>query len=206
MAMRTWHNEPMLPVDRRDQSEKLEVPSAEDDINVPWVYRWVPINHYYGDTVRQLLIAAAALMLLAAPFYTDNISVELPFIVLGTVVLVAVSAMTSPKKSSMMSADVVVSGVGLVIFEIWAIGGYGIDEFHKFILREALALVFLFALYYSTKTLRSMLMRETGRRDKQPEEQVSLSAGDKEGNVDLTKVTKEELREINEHEKTEFSD
>ena len=150
-----------------DDLENLEDEVTEDESGayVPWMYGWSRISHYYGDSVRQLLLAAAALMLIGMPFYTDDLSVELPFIIIAAVVLVIVAALTSPMKSAVISADVVVSGVGLVIFEIWAILGYGESTTVQFVLREALAVLFLFALYFSTKTLRSMLLNQIGQRN-----------------------------------------
>lgn len=180
--------------------------SPPTDINVPWVYRWSPISHYYGDTVRQLLVAAAALMLIAAPFYTDNMYVELPFIVIGGVVLIAVSALTSPLKSGAISADAVVSGVGLVIFELWALWGFSWDEVVKFVFREAIAIVFLTAFYFSTKTLRNMLMGQVGAPE--PPSVEELEGGDP--NKRFLRMTKKEAREaleeLNEYEKMEYTD
>ena len=189
-----------------EKKHDIFVPPPGKDVNVPWLYRWAPINHYYGDTVRQLLLGAAAIMLVAAPFYTDNLTTEMPFIVLGALALVAVSALTNPWKSGVMSADAVASGVGLVIFELWAIGGYGDDQLHKFVLREALAIIFLFAFYYSTKTLRSMIMKEVGRRDPVTVKREDPTPSDLEAVVDTKKLSRQELSDLNDYEKMEYSD
>ena len=150
-----------------------EVTEVEPGAYVPWMYGWSRISHYYGDSVRQILLAAAALMLVGMPFYTDDLSVEMPFIVIAAVVLVIVAALTSPMKSAFISADVIVSGVGLIIFEIWAILGYGESTVLQFVLREALAILFLFALYFSSKTLRSMLLNQIcSRNSKKPTVQI----------------------------------
>jgi hypothetical protein len=179
--------------------------------NVPWMYRWSRVSHYYGDTVRQIFIAAAALMLLAAPFYTDDLAIELPFIVIGTVVLVCVAALTSPRKRAAISADAIAAGVGLVIFEMWALLGYDNGTLLQFALREALAILFLFALYFSTKTLRSMLLDQVGRRDtpsdfsprprhpRTPRERAQQEA-------ELEAESREILHEVNEHQKFDYTD
>ena len=126
---------------------------------------WLSVSHYYGDYVRQFLLGAAALMLFAAPFYGEFLRAELPFVVMGTLVLVALAAITNPWKKSIMTADAVASGTGLLIFETWAIYGYGESTALAFVLRQALALIFLVAFYFSVKTVRAMLLHQLGKRD-----------------------------------------
>ena len=185
-----------------------EVTEVEPGAYVPWMYSWTRISHYYGDSVRQILLAAAALMLVGMPFYTDDLSVEMPFIVIAAVVLVIVAALTSPMKSAVISADVIVSGVGLIIFEIWAILGYGESTVLQFVLREALAILFLFALYFSSKTLRSMLLNQIGtRHSKKPTVQVRRD----EPKTPFEKIATENenrksLFEYNESVKHEYDD
>ena len=176
------------------------------DINIPWIYQWAPISHYYGDTVRQLLVAAAVLMLIAAPFYTDDLHVEMPFIIVACLVLVGVSALTSPIKQNIMSADAVVSGVGLVIFEYWAIHGYTSESAIQFIIRQVLALVFLFAFYYSTKTLRSMILKQVGRKDAPLVTAMDLGPEDGEAFLAARADKRQALKELNEYEKLEYTD
>jgi hypothetical protein len=161
------------------------------DETVPWIYRWTGIPHYYGDFVRELLISAALLMLITSPMYADNLSVQLPFLIVGAVVTVVVAALTNPLKRGVIAADTVVSGVGFIIFQYWALQRYQVDLLQQFILREAVAIVFLFALYFSTKTLRNMLLNTIGKED------VSL-------NPDQDK--KEGLKIENEHQKVDFND
>jgi hypothetical protein len=140
-----------------DVPGKIEV-----DVNVPWIYRWPKLMHYYGDTVRKLLVSAAVLMVVGAPFYTDELSVQLPFIVVSSLILVCVAALTSPTRAAFVSLDTVVAGVGFVIFEMWALLGYPGDSVAQFALRQAIAMLFLFALYFSAKTLRNMLTNTMG--------------------------------------------
>src|SRR3989344_7832685 len=86
--------------------------------------RWEMIPHYYGDIVRQLFLGIVVLMLFAAPFYTSNLPVELPFIVVGAVVIVGLGGLTNPFKRWVMTMNTVVSGVGVVIYETWALMSY----------------------------------------------------------------------------------
>lgn len=183
------------------------IDELESSSNVPWLYRWSKISHYYGDTVRQIFIAAASLMLLAAPFYTDDLSIELPFIVLGTVVIVGVAALTNPWKSSVISADAITAGTGLIIFEMWALLEYHSGTMLQFILREALAILFLFALYFSTKTLRSMLLHQVGKHDSRLDfrSRSSLPRNARERMM-KEEERREMIHEINEQEKLDFQD
>lgn len=178
----------------------------ESTNNVPWLYRWSKISHYYGDAVRQLFIAAAALMLLAAPFYTDELTVELPFIIVGIVALVCVAALTNPFKKGVISADAIASGVGLIIFEMWALLGYEESSTIQFVLREALAILFLFAFYFSTKTLRSMLLHTVGQHDSSRDFRPSHNPPTRQEKLDSLEERREAMHELNEHEKLDYTD
>jgi hypothetical protein len=194
---------------RKDEAILEDAQSADVvDANVPWLYRWPRISHYYGDTVRQLLIAAAILMLVAAPIYTNNLPVELPLIVLGTVALVAVAAMTSPIRTNAIRADTVVAGVGLVIFEIWALLNFSSDPIHKFVIREALALLFLAALYFSTKTLRNMIAPPVHQRHR--DDDMYIEPGSLEDvqqrQPNWKREAREIINEVNDREKDDYND
>lgn len=189
----------------RGDGEILE--ELETDINVPWIYRWSRITHYYGDAVRELLIACAILMLVTAPFYSDNIKLELPFIVVGALLLVCVAAFTSPWKQGAIGADVVAAGVGLVIFQTWALWGYESDPLHQFVLRECIAILFLFALYFSTKTLRSMVTNQIGQPDNSGEFViVPHMTQTQKDEMNWKRQAREALDDLNEHEKMDFND
>ncbi len=123
------------------------------------------IPHYYGDIVRQIFIVASAIILLAAPFYGENLSLELPFEVIGVLVLVTLAALANPHSRNYLLADAVVSGVGLVIFEIWALYGHDSGTWIQFALRELIAILFLVAFYFSMKTVRAFTLHQIGHRD-----------------------------------------
>ena len=126
---------------------------------------WMKVSHYYGDIARQLMLGSAALMFFAAPFYGDNTHIELPFIIFGTLVLVFLAALTNPWKKSVLTADAIATGVGLVVYQWWALYGYDTATSMAFVLREALAVAFMFAFYFSVKTVRSMILHQVGKRD-----------------------------------------
>ena len=174
----------------------------------PWLYRLPKVSHYYGDSVRQLMLTAAGIMLFAMPWYTDDLSIELPFIIFGVVVLVCVAALTTPRKQSVINADAVASGVGLVIFEWWALYSYGSVSIITFGIREVIAILFFFALYFSTKTLRAMRLHQIGKHDTPYDlEEASPSEISEDAETDRAEVVvpqSEEMREANEHAKHEY--
>lgn len=122
-----------------------------------------PIEHYYGDSTRELILGGTVLMLLASPLYADRLSVEFPMEVVGAIVAVVVAALTNPRNRLFVMGDAVVSGVALVVFESWAILDFAPGNPVAFVFREAIAVIALFALYFSVKTLRAMDMHQIGR-------------------------------------------
>lgn len=54
---------------RYDDVEEQKQYAAEE----PWIYRQHPVPHYYGDTVRQLMLFTAAVLLVGAPFYASDL-------------------------------------------------------------------------------------------------------------------------------------
>jgi hypothetical protein len=129
-------------------------------------YPFVPsVAHYYGDHVRTVFIVVAGLMLVTAPFYGNSLRVELPFEILGALVLVAIGALANPHNKWVFMAGAVAAGVGLVIYEMWALYGYQEGTIVQFVLRELIALLFLAGFYFNMKTVRAFLLHKVGRRE-----------------------------------------
>ena len=63
-------------------------------------------------------------------------------------------------------ANAIASGVGVVVYELLALNAFYSGAMIAFVEREALAIGFLFALYFSLKTLRNMVFHMVGRGDK----------------------------------------
>lgn len=122
------------------------------------------VAHYYGDLVRDFLLGGAVVMLFGAPFYGDALRAEFPFEVIAAVILVGLAAMTNPWKKSILTADAIAAGVVCVIYQMWALNGYGIASYIAFVLREAISILFMFAFYFSVKTVRAMLLHQIGKR------------------------------------------
>lgn len=122
------------------------------------------IAHYYGDYVRQIFVVTGALMLIMAPFLVNRAPALLPFEIGGAIVLVVLAALTNPRKVWVVMADALAAGVGIIVFESLAIAAYASGNWFAFIALEAVTLAFLFALYFSLKTVRTMLFGQIGKR------------------------------------------
>lgn len=123
------------------------------------------VSHYYGDVVRQLFITTAALVVLGAPFYADTLSAEIPFEIVGAIVLVALAALANPHSRPLFFANAIAAGVGLLIYETWALTQYDASSWVQFVLREVIAVMFLVAFYFSVKTLRAFIFHQIGKHE-----------------------------------------
>lgn len=123
------------------------------------------IPHYYGDAVRQIFMVSGAVMLILAPFLASTFPAILPFEIGGALVVVILGAMTNPTNQLSMIANSIAAGVGVVIYELLALSLFSSGDYLAFVEREALAIGFLIALYFSLKTVRNMALGRIGKRD-----------------------------------------
>lgn len=110
--------------------------------------------HYHGYAVRRLFIAAAVLMLVGLSTFHD-----LPIFlsVSGIFVLIVVAGFTDPNKVLSVVFDAFVSLFALTVFEFYAVlTAHSLGYTLFFHANQLLALIFLFAFYYSIKTLRGL--------------------------------------------------
>lgn len=124
------------------------------------------IPHYWGTVARQLMLAGAALMLVASPLYGSDLRAEFPYEVLGALLAVGFAALTNPRTLWVSIGDTIICGSGAAFYAIWGISEYTSIEPLAFVLRLAIAVIFLFAFYFSMKTVRAFTLRQIGRRDK----------------------------------------
>lgn len=143
--------------------------------HIPSGPAWPLVPHYYGDFVRQLMLGGAALMLFGAPFYADSLTSEIPFEVFGVLVLVSLAAVINPWKKSVLMATAIATGVGMTVYQTWALYGYAQITATAFVLREALAIIFMFAFYFSVKTVRAMILHQVGKRETVDEFKTTLA-------------------------------
>lgn len=121
-----------------------------------------PPPHYHGDKVRNLFLVAAIALLFSLLLEKNLFGPVLFFGILTLVGLVVLAGLTSPKKKLATIANTFVSGTLFVFFEYSALAGspsliIGTSMDIGFLLRQALAVLFLLALYFSIKTWRGMV-------------------------------------------------
>jgi len=116
------------------------------------------IAHYHGDLVRVFFIAAA-ILILVMQFTGDNLPLTPAALIIFVTVLVVAAGITNPIQRTIHWVNLFVSFVGLALF-----GGVSIERLHSvgdFFTHNGLAgliaLVFLGALYFATRTVRGNL-------------------------------------------------
>ncbi len=119
------------------------------------------IPHYHGDAVRALFVASAVLLIVA-----KSTGADLPLSTFGTVlaavILVVAAGITNPAQFSIHWMNAFLAMVGTVLFGTTAVEHYraGVSFFDSsFIYVEALALLSLVALYFTTRTIRGIKQR-----------------------------------------------
>ncbi len=118
----------------------------------------IQIEHYYGDVVRRLFLASAVLMLATYPFLKDLIPETPVFSIFAIVMIVLFAGLTNPRQVWVAVANMILSGVGLLIFGFYAFQFYAAytPSSSIFWVNQILGILFLIAFYFSVKTLRGM--------------------------------------------------
>lgn len=118
------------------------------------------LEHYYGDIVRYLFLAAALIMLITLPLFQDYVEAPTMYSIIGIAILGIAAGLTNPKQMVSAAVNFIIAIIGLAIF-----GYTAVDSFQnqisddKFLLTNViLAVIFLFAVYFSMKTLRSQML------------------------------------------------
>ena len=117
-------------------------------------------SHYYGDTVRQLLIVAGLLMLASGPFFRSALPVPALVSVLAVLVVVLAAGLINPQQRWTITLTTIISLFGFLVFEYYAMMSYDSGPQTFFWINQTLAILFFLALYLSTKTLRSKCLPE----------------------------------------------
>lgn len=117
--------------------------------------------HYYGDTVRKLFLLAAIFMLIMLPFMNRFLEVPLYLSILIAIGISIFAGITNPVQKWSVVFDFAIALFGSIIAEYQAVVGYtNYSVFHRtFWANQIVAIIFLIALYYSTKTVRGMFLK-----------------------------------------------
>lgn len=119
----------------------------------------IETGHYYGDMVRRLFILAGVVILVMLPVLQSALSVPLLATILAVIVIAFFAGFTNPLQKSVAFFNILISAGGLILFEYQAVLSY-VPEKITFLFgtHQLLAIIFFFALYYSVKTLRGMML------------------------------------------------
>lgn len=119
------------------------------------------VPHYHGDHVRALFLVAAIVLIVA-----QSTGVDLPvstfWAVTVSALLVVVAGVTNPAQKTVHWLSEILSVWGTIVFGISAVNHYraGVNILDGgFLYVEALAILFLLSLYFTTKTLRGLMTR-----------------------------------------------
>lgn len=120
-------------------------------------------QHYYGDTVRVLFVIGALIIIATLPFYADALPIPTLFSILAVLALVFFAGFTSPVQKGVMIVNLFLSVGALLIFEYAAVLSYATFSSTDwlFLVNQLLALNFLLATYFSSKTLRGMYSKKS---------------------------------------------
>lgn len=104
-------------------------------------------------------------MMIFSPLYSDVLRQQFPFIIIGALLAASFAALMNPRDRWVVLGSAIVSGVGLVVYAMWGMFGYENVNPIAFMLRVAIAVIFLFSFYFSMKTLRAFMLRQIGKRE-----------------------------------------
>ena len=117
--------------------------------------------HYHGDEVRMIFFISALVLIVA-----QSTGAELPLSTTGAIIsavmLVVAAGVTNPDQSLIHWFNALIAVVGTVLFSTTAVEHYqaGMSILStSFVYTEALALLSLIALYFTTRTIRGSFQR-----------------------------------------------
>lgn len=126
------------------------------------------LPHYYGDKVRQIFLTGGLIMLITTPFFNQYLPLPAFLPLVAVLVIALIAGLTNPMQRWVMIVNVVASLIALISFEYHAISQFKAIPWLLFGIDQLLAILFFFALYLSTKTLRGVMVSDyTIRRHKQ---------------------------------------
>lgn len=100
-------------------------------------------------------------MILGLPLINGLIPVSVHISIFSILILIFIAGLTNPAQKWVSIVDSLVSSIGFVVFEYFAVVTFSQSEdFLLFLINQTLAVLFLFAFYFATKTVRGFLVRE----------------------------------------------
>lgn len=114
------------------------------------------IGKRYSDIVRKLFLICGLVLLITLPFLRTTIPSGISYPIILILALTFFAGMTSPKQKHIIIGDIFVSVLGFAIFMYQATSKFTTFFDLFFITNFSLAILFLFAFYWSLKTIRSL--------------------------------------------------
>jgi len=120
-----------------------------------------PIRHYYGDIVRILFVAGAVLIVLGLPVMTKIIGIPAIIPVVMVAILIITAGITNPAQRFSLQINVAISVIYFIVFGYtgWTLYEMQAGGFASF-MNQLNAILFLFASYFSVKSLRGSIVPE----------------------------------------------
>lgn len=116
--------------------------------------------HYYGDYLRRLFLIGVIGTLACLPFYPYLLPIFPVFVLIAVcLVIVALAGIANPKSRGVAVWNIGIASILFFLFEYFAVTEYNDSTFVLTAVRQALALIFLFSLYYGVKTVRGMVVK-----------------------------------------------
>lgn len=118
------------------------------------------IGHYYGDIVRKLFMAIGLVMLFGLTYFADYVPQPISFSVAIIIITIMMAGLFTPLNKWIWLFNIVFSAIAVFVFQSYAIEYYqSVDSVWFFLANQGLAVVALFALYFSVKTLRGFYIK-----------------------------------------------
>lgn len=119
-------------------------------------------THYYGDTVRTLLVIVGLIMVITTPFFYDLIPKLSFFSIFAALVLVILGGFVSPRHRGVVIMSTIAAASAFIVFQYYAISTFGLHGSLNafFFINEILAIICLTATYYGTKSIRGLKQAE----------------------------------------------
>ncbi|MFZ2522180.1 MAG: hypothetical protein WAX44_02940 [Minisyncoccia bacterium] len=115
--------------------------------------------HYYGDEVRMIFLIMAVIILILTPFFKVEIPLLAYFSVFGVLILSMLAGLTSPKARSIIIFNFLVSLTSLLVFGYELIVSFDRSFNMFFVGNLVLSILSIFAVYFSSKTLRGNILK-----------------------------------------------
>jgi hypothetical protein len=124
------------------------------------------VPHYYGDIVRGLFLTAAVIMLIGLPVISGYVHMPVVFSVIGILVLGLSAGLTNPRQVGNAVINSIIAAVGFLVFATYIVSSYrdGGADSKFFVANLMLGFIFIFAVYFSMKTVRGLtVLRQRNR-------------------------------------------